>query len=70
MSETYRCKTVPTIDAHHIRHYLLEGHPIAICTDDVLPFRTSLLGEYALLMAPPPLGLGLTGDEVSVIAEM
>jgi len=39
-------------------------------TDDILPFRTSLLAEYALLLAQPPLGLGLTEDEVKEIGEM
>ncbi|KAG6894685.1 hypothetical protein C0992_005126 [Termitomyces sp. T32_za158] len=39
-------------------------------TDDALPFRTSLLGEYALLMAPQPFGLGLSEEEVRVISEM
>ena len=29
-----------------------------------------MLGEYALLMAQPPLGLGLTEEEVSRLAEM
>ncbi|RDB27425.1 Adenosine deaminase-like protein [Hypsizygus marmoreus] len=58
------CKTVPTLDDHHINHYLRENHPIAICTDDILPFRTSLVGEYALLMAQPPLGFGMSEDEL------
>ncbi|KAG6864954.1 hypothetical protein C0991_006141 [Blastosporella zonata] len=70
LSSNLLCKTVPTLDAHHIRHYLREGHPIAICTDDVLPFRTSMVGEYALLMAPPPLGLGLSEEEVKTLSEM
>ena len=39
-------------------------------TDDILPFRTSLLAEYALLLAQPPLGLGLTEDEVKEIGKM
>ena len=39
-------------------------------TDDILPFRTSLLAEYALLLAQPPLGLGLTEDEVKKIGKM
>lgn len=39
-------------------------------TDDTLPFRNSLLGEYALLMAAPPLGLGLNENEVAKIAKM
>lgn len=39
-------------------------------TDDILPFRTSLIGEYALLIAPPPFGLGLSEDEVRAIAKM
>ena len=39
-------------------------------TDDTLPFRTSLIAEYALLMAEPPLGLGLSEDEVRAIGKM
>ena len=39
-------------------------------TDDILPFRNSLLGEYALLMAAPPLGLGLSETEIEKIAQM
>jgi len=39
-------------------------------TDDILPFRNSILGEYALLMAPQPVGLGLTESEVETIARM
>ncbi|KAG6825787.1 hypothetical protein H0H92_002440 [Tricholoma furcatifolium] len=70
VAENNSCKTVRSLDAHHIKHYLKEGHPIAICTDDVLPFRTSLLAEYALLMAPQPLGLGLSEEEVRIVAEM
>ncbi|KAF9261512.1 Metallo-dependent hydrolase [Marasmius fiardii PR-910] len=64
------CKTVDNLEAHHIRYYLKHDHPITICTDDVLPFRNSLLAEYALLMAQPPLGLGLSEREVARIAEM
>ena len=26
-----RCKTVSTLESHHIRHYLKHNHPIAIC---------------------------------------
>ncbi|CDO70953.1 hypothetical protein BN946_scf184829.g62 [Trametes cinnabarina] len=70
LSSNLLCKTVPTLDAHHIRYYIGHNHPIAICTDDILPFRNSLLGEYALLMARPPLGLGLTEAEVEKIAKM
>ncbi|KIM39183.1 hypothetical protein M413DRAFT_447147 [Hebeloma cylindrosporum] len=64
------CKTVPTLEAHHIKQYLNSNHPISICTDDTLPFRTSLLAEYALLLAIPPLGLGLSEDQVRRIGEM
>ncbi|KAL0578368.1 hypothetical protein V5O48_003620 [Marasmius crinis-equi] len=64
------CKTVASLDAHHIRYYLKHNHPITICTDDVLPFRNSLQAEYALLMAQPPLGLGLSEKEVARIAQM
>ncbi|KAJ7482973.1 Metallo-dependent hydrolase [Mycena galericulata] len=70
LSSNILCKTVPRLEDHHIRYYLQHDHPIAICTDDTLPFRTSLEGEYALLMAQPPLGLGLSEDEVRRIAEM
>ncbi|TDL25480.1 Metallo-dependent hydrolase [Rickenella mellea] len=64
------CKTVPLLDDHHIVELLKNGHPIAICTDDILPFRNSLIGEYALLLAQPPLGLGVTEDKVQKLAEM
>ncbi|KAI0638926.1 Metallo-dependent hydrolase [Trametes polyzona] len=70
LSSNLLCKTVPTLDAHHLRYYLGHDHPVAICTDDILPFRNSLLGEYALLMAKPPLGLGLTEAEIEKIARM
>jgi adenosine deaminase len=39
-------------------------------TDDILPFRNSLLGEYALLLAPRPHGLGMSKNEVVRIAQM
>jgi len=64
------CKTVQQLQDHHIRYYLARNHPIAICTDDILPFRNSILGEYALLLAPKPVGLGLTESEVETIARM
>ncbi|KAI0327303.1 Metallo-dependent hydrolase [Cubamyces sp. BRFM 1775] len=70
LSSNLLCKTVHTLDAHHIRYYLGHNHPIAVCTDDILPFRNSLLGEYALLLASPPFGLGLTQAEVEKIAKM
>ncbi|KAL1745542.1 hypothetical protein HDZ31DRAFT_63036 [Schizophyllum fasciatum] len=70
LSSNLLCKTVPSLDAHHIRHYLKHNHRIAICTDDALPFRTNLVAEYALLLAQPPLGLGLTEAEVIQIAQM
>ncbi|KAF9649082.1 Metallo-dependent hydrolase [Thelephora ganbajun] len=64
------CKTVSDLETHHIRYYLKKNHPVAICTDDILPFRTNLLGEYAMLLAPAPCGLGLSEDEVERIAAM
>lgn len=64
------CKTVQTLNDHHIRFYLENKAPIVICTDDTLPFRTTLLGEYALLLAKPPFGLGISEQEVKEIAEM
>ncbi|KDQ59526.1 hypothetical protein JAAARDRAFT_174899 [Jaapia argillacea MUCL 33604] len=70
LSSNLLCKTVKTLDDHHIRHYLQQNHAIAICTDDTLPFRTDLLSEYALLLAKPPLGLGLSQEEVQEIANM
>ncbi|KAJ6585677.1 Metallo-dependent hydrolase [Mycena capillaripes] len=70
LSSNILCKTVSMLEDHHIRYYLRHDHPVAICTDDTLPFRTSLPGEYALLLAAHPLGLGLTEAEVKRIAEM
>lgn len=64
------CKTAKSLDDHHIRWFLARNHPISICTDDILPFRNSLVGEYALLLAEPPFGLGLSEDEIKRIAEM
>ncbi|KAG8984607.1 hypothetical protein FRB90_005201 [Tulasnella sp. 427] len=63
------CKTVTDLESHHINAYLQQNHPISICTDDILPFRTSLTAEYALLLAKPPLGLGLTEEQVEKIAK-
>jgi adenosine deaminase len=37
-------------------------------TDDTLPFRTSLMAEYALLVADAPLGLGMKEEDVRRIA--
>ncbi|KAJ7841498.1 Metallo-dependent hydrolase [Mycena olivaceomarginata] len=70
LSSNLLCKTVTTLDDHHIRYYLQHDHPVAVCTDDTLPFRTSLVGEYALLLAARPLGMGLSEAEVQRIAEM
>jgi len=70
LSSNLLCKSVPSLESHHILQYLKLGHPIAICTDDILPFRTSLLGEYALLLAQPPLGLGLSEAMIRKIGEM
>ncbi|KAH9891156.1 Metallo-dependent hydrolase [Cubamyces lactineus] len=70
LSSNLLCKTVHTLDAHHIRYYIGHNHPIAVCTDDILPFRNTLVGEYALLLAAPPFGLGLTQAEVEKIAKM
>lgn len=39
-------------------------------TDDTLPFQTTLRGEYALLLAQPPHGLGMPESAVGRIAEM
>ncbi|KIK56203.1 hypothetical protein GYMLUDRAFT_174637 [Collybiopsis luxurians FD-317 M1] len=69
LSSNLICKTVPRLSAHHISYYLERNHPIAICTDDTLPFRNSLTAEYALLLAPPPIGLGLTEAQVERIAK-
>ncbi|KAJ3979025.1 hypothetical protein F5890DRAFT_1547526 [Lentinula detonsa] len=69
LSSNIICKTVPDLASHHIRYYLERDHPIVLCTDDTLPFRTSLTAEYALLLAKPPFGLGLSREEVRRVAE-
>ncbi|KAI6108752.1 Metallo-dependent hydrolase [Pisolithus croceorrhizus] len=68
LSSNLLSKTVQSLESHHIQYYLANDHPIAICTDDTLPFRTTLLGEYAQLLAKPPLGLGLGPEQVKKIA--
>ncbi|KAJ3742992.1 Metallo-dependent hydrolase [Lentinula detonsa] len=69
LSSNIICKTVPDLASHHIRYYLERDHPIVLCTDDTLPFRTSLTAEYALLLAKSPFGLGLSREEVRRVAE-
>jgi adenosine deaminase len=39
-------------------------------TDDTLVFRNTLIEEYALLLAGPPIGLGLSRSAISKLAEM
>ena len=58
--------------AHSLPLLTLKSGPFSLIsqTDDILPFRNSILGEYALLMAPKPLGLGLTESEVETVARM
>jgi len=63
------CKTVERFEDHHLSAWLQRNQPLVICTDDTLPFRTTLLGEYALLLAPTPLGLGLSEAVIQQIAE-
>lgn len=70
LTSNFITKTVQSLESHHIRYYLANDHPVAICTDDTLPFRTTLLGEYAQLLAKPPLGLGLRREQVRRIAAM
>ncbi|KAH7341297.1 hypothetical protein B0J17DRAFT_625837 [Rhizoctonia solani] len=68
LSSNLLSRTVSSIVVHHINDYMILGHPLAISTDDILPFKTSLLAEYALMMAPSPLGLALEEDEIRKIA--
>jgi hypothetical protein len=39
-------------------------------TDDTLPFRNNILDEYAMLLATPPLGLGLSNQAAERLAQM
>jgi len=64
------CKTVKTLEDHHINFWLNHDVPIAICTDDTLPFRNNILDEYAMLLATPPLGLGLSNQAAERLAQM
>ncbi|KAG6330058.1 hypothetical protein ID866_9030 [Astraeus odoratus] len=70
LSSNILTRTVSSLEDHHIRYYLANNHPIVICTDDTLPFRTTLLGEYALLLAKPPFGLGLDREQAMRVARM
>ncbi|KAF8311707.1 Metallo-dependent hydrolase [Clavulina sp. PMI_390] len=69
LSSNLLCKTVPRLEDHHLHGWLARNHPLIICSDDTLPFRTTLTAEYALLLASPPLGLGLTKEAVRKLAE-
>ncbi|KAL7412027.1 hypothetical protein BDY24DRAFT_394379, partial [Mrakia frigida] len=68
LSSNVLCKTTPTLEESHLLYYLDLSHPVTICTDDTLPFRTSLMAEYALLMADAPLGLAMKEEDVRRIA--
>lgn len=63
-----RCMTTPSASLSHLHHYLSRDSPATICTDDTLPFATSLLAEYALLVAQEPFGLGMAREEVVRVA--
>lgn len=39
LSSNLITKTVPTLDAHHIRYYLSHNHPIAICVSRLRPWQ-------------------------------
>jgi hypothetical protein len=56
--------------SHKPVHPYGQPEPLDLQTDDILPFRTNLLGEYAMLLAPAPCGLGLSEDEVERVAAM
>jgi len=69
LSSNLQCKTVERLQDHHLNVWLQRKQPLVICSDDTLPFRTTLLGEYALLLASPPLGLGLPEADIRQIAK-
>ncbi|TIC57624.1 Metallo-dependent hydrolase [Wallemia mellicola] len=69
LSSNVMCKTANSVGEHHITRLLEEGINVTICTDDPLPFRTGLMKELAILLAQPPLGLGLSKDSVRSIAD-
>ncbi|KAG9056614.1 hypothetical protein FS842_010134 [Serendipita sp. 407] len=69
LSSNLLCNTVNDLKDHHINWWLENGLRLAICTDDTLVFRNSLVEEYALLMAQPPLGLGLSREAITKVAE-
>ncbi|KAH8827710.1 hypothetical protein DL96DRAFT_1815047 [Flagelloscypha sp. PMI_526] len=68
LSSNLLCKTVPQLHDHHIKYYLEKNFPVSICTDDTLIFQSTLTQEYALLLAKPPLGLGLSEEKVERLA--
>ncbi|KAH8117728.1 adenosine deaminase-like protein [Phellopilus nigrolimitatus] len=70
LSSNLLCKTVKSLEDHHLNYHFNLNHPVAVCTDDTLPFRNSLLGEYAMLLAESPLGLGLKQEAVELLARM
>ena len=53
LSSNLLCKTVPTLDVHHIRYYLGHNHPIAICVRVVqpnMPITVDLIIPFYRLM--------------------
>eukprot|EP00043_Microstomoeca_roanoka_P013587 m.133307 g.133307 ORF g.133307 m.133307 type:complete len:341 (+) comp15796_c0_seq7:1954-2976(+) len=45
------CKTVTTIDDHHLQHIMEAKQPVCICTDDSGIFDTTLSKEWALAIS-------------------
>lgn len=51
LSSNLLSNSVESYSAHHMSRYLDRGHPLAICTDDVLVFGSPLSREYAIAMS-------------------
>lgn len=45
LSSNLLCKTVGTLDEHHIRHYLECKHPITICVSPKIPL-SNIFAKY------------------------
>ena len=60
LSSNLWCRSVPSLEEHHVKLLHADGHPFCICTDDKSAFDTCLSQEYAMAQG----ALGLTNQQV------
>ncbi|KAJ3252124.1 hypothetical protein HK103_001821 [Boothiomyces macroporosus] len=58
LSSNICCKAVNSIEEHHVKEFI--DHPIALCTDDIGVFKSTLTQEYEMVEN----GLGLSKQDL------